>query len=155
MISTTGKPSRLMLLGLLASALLGCGDPPTPPEEAVRGWVALGYQLAEDKDRGALMDMISPSYADARGNEKSDIENMFRVYFLRANGISLLPKIDDVRIFGDTAAEVDLTVGMAATNDGVLGFSADAYQFELELVQDGDDWLLISGQWGELGDEIH
>ena len=155
MISTTGKPSRLMLLGLLASALPGCGDPPTPPEEAVRAWVALGYQLAEDKDRGALMDMISPSYADARGNEKSDIENMFRVYFLRANGISLLPKIDDVRIFGDTAAEVDLTVGMAATNDGVLGFSADAYQFELELVQDGDDWLLISGQWGELGDEIH
>lgn len=155
MISTTGKPSRLMLLGLLASALLGCGDSPTPPEEAVRAWVALGYQLAEDKDRGALMDMISPSYADARGNEKSDIENMFRVYFLRANGISLLPKIDDVRIFGDTAAEVDLTVGMAATNDGVLGFSADAYQFELELVQDGDDWLLISGQWGELGDEIH
>ena len=155
MIATTAKLLRPLLLGLLASVLLGCSDPPTPPEEAVRGWVALGYQLAEDQDRSGLMDLISPAYADARGNEKSDIDKMFRFYFLRANGISLLPKIDDVRVFGETAAEVDLTVGLAATHDGVLGFSADAYKFEFELVRDGDDWLLISGRWGELGEKVH
>jgi hypothetical protein len=43
---------------------------------------------------------------------------------------------------------------MAGTNDGVLGFSADAYRFELELEKDGDDWQLIAARWGELGDEI-
>jgi len=142
-------------MGLLASTLLGCGDPPTEPEEAVRAWVAAGHQLAEDKQRRDLIEMVSPAYTDARGNKRGDIENMFRFYFLRANGITLLPKIDEVRIFGDSAAEIDLTVGMAATNDGVLGFSADAYHFELELVREGDDWLLISGRWGEVGGEIH
>lgn len=155
MIGTTANTLRLFLLALVASLLLGCGDPPTEPEEAVRAWVAEGHGLAEDKNRSDLMEMVSSAYSDARGNNRADIENMFRFYFLRANGIALLPKIDEVRIFGDTAAEIDLTVGMAATNDGVLGFSADAYHFELELVRDGDDWLLISGRWGEVGGEIH
>ena len=155
MIGISGNTSRRLILGLLAGTLLGCGDAPTAPEEAVRAWVAQGHRLAEDKQRRDLINMVSPAYSDARGNARGDIENMFRFYFLRANGISLLPKINDVRIFGDTAAEVDLTVGMAASNDGVLGFSADAYRFELELVRDGDDWLLISGRWGAVGEEIH
>lgn len=155
MIGITGNTSRQLTLGLLFITLLGCGEPPTAPEEAVRAWVAQGHRLAEEKQRRDLIDMVSPAYSDARGNKRADIENMFRFYFLRANGISLLPKINEVRIFGETAAEVDLTVGIAAGNDGVLGFSADAYRFELELVRDGDEWLLIAGRWGELGEEIH
>jgi hypothetical protein len=80
---------------------------------------------------------------------------MFRLYFMRMNSIELLTSIDDIRVFGDSAAELDMTVGMAATNDGVLGFSADAYNFEMELILDDDEWLLISGRWGEVGGEIH
>jgi len=102
-----------------------------------------------------MMALISPSYSDARGNERDDVENMFRAYFLRQNNIKLLTKIDAVRVFGEDAAELDLTVGMAGTNDGVFGFSANAYAFEMELVREGDDWLLISARWGEVGGEIH
>jgi hypothetical protein len=143
----------LTLAATIFCGLVACGDPPTPPQEAVRAWVLEGQRLAEEKDRNALMDMISPAYADARGNERDDIENMFRIYFLRQNNIKLLTSIDDIRVFGDDAAELDLTVGMAAANEGTFGFSADAYHFELELVRDGDDWLLIAGRWGEVGDE--
>jgi hypothetical protein len=46
-----------------------------------------------------------------------------------------------------------LTVGMAGKNDGTFGFSADAYEFELEFELD-DDWLLTSARWGELGDDL-
>ena len=147
--------TRLMFSATFCCALVACGDPPTPPEDAVRAWVAEGQRHAEEKDRNGLMGLISPAYADARGNEPNDIENMFRYYFLRQNSIKLLSKIDDIRVFGDDAAEVDLTIGMAGTNDGTLGFSANAYNFEIELVRDGDDWLLISGRWGEVGDETH
>ena len=111
-------------------------------------------ESAENKERRALMSMISSAYADARGKEKSDIENMLRVYFLRQHSIALLPKIDEIRVYDDTAARIDLTVGLAGTNDGVLGFSADAYRFEFELEKDGDEWQLISARWGELGGEI-
>ena len=154
-MGATGNTPRLMFLGVLCSGLFACGDPPTPPEEAVRAWVVEGQRLAEEKDRGALLDLISSAYADPRGNDRDDIENLFRLYFLRQHNITLLTNIEDIRVIGDSAAELDLTVGMAAKNDGVLGFSADAYHFEMELVRDGDDWLLISGRWGEVGGDIH
>jgi hypothetical protein len=155
MVKTTGNTKTLTLILLLCGALSACGDPPSSPEEAIRAWVALGQQHAEEKDRNGLIDMISPAYADARGNERDDIENMFRLYFLRQHSIELLASIDAIEVFGETAARLDLTVGMAGTNDGVLGFSANAYNFEMELVREGDDWLLISARWGEFGGENH
>ncbi len=155
MIDATAITLRLPVLGLVCCWLVACGDPPTPPEEAVRAWVAQGQQAAEEKDRRALVKLISPAYADSRGNSRDEIENLFRLYFLRQHSIALLTKIEAVRVFDDSAAELELTVGMASTHDGVLGFSADAYRFKMELERDGDDWLLISGRWGEVGGEIH
>ena len=144
-----------ILILVLGGMLAGCGEPGVGPEEQIRLWVERGQLAAETKERGDLVDMISPAYADARGNERGDIENMFRLYFLRQNSITLLTSIEEIRIIGDSVAEVELTVGMAGRNDGVLGFSADAYKFELELERDGDEWQLISARWGELGKEMH
>ena len=65
-----------------------------------------------------------------------------------------LVNVDDIAVFDNTAAEVKLTVGMGATTDSPLGFNADAYEFALELENDGSDWLLVSGRWGEIGEEL-
>jgi len=92
---------------------------------------------------------------DGRGRDRDDVGNLLRVYFLRQHSIELLTSIDQIRLFGDSAAEIDLTVGMAGTNDGVLGFSADAYNLQLELQRDGDDWLLIASRQSELGEELY
>lgn len=154
MLRTTEIALRAAVILVAGSVLSGCGDPPGSPETEIRAWVADGQRRAEEKQRKELVSMISPSYQDARGNERDDIENMFRVYFLRQNNIELLTRIDDIRVFGETAAELDLTVGMAGTNDGVLGFSADAYRFELEMVREDDEWLLLAARWGGVGDEI-
>lgn len=155
MPATTGIHVRLLLISWIFGALVACGDAPESAEAGIRAWVADGQRRVEEKDKNALVDMISQNYRDARGNGRDDVENMFRLYFLRQNAIELLVKIDDIRVFGDTAAELDLTVGMAGTNEGVLGFSASAYQFELELVRDDDEWLLIAGRWAEIGDAPH
>ena len=155
MVGTTENTKPLALIVVLCGALSACGDPPSSPEESIRAWVAQGQQYAEEKDRNGLVDMISPAYADARGNERNDIENMFRLYFLRQHSIELLTSVEAIEVFGETAAQLNLTVGMAGTNDGVLGFSANAYNFEMELVREGDDWLLISARWGEVGRENH
>ena len=149
-----GLTRTLCTVVVALAALVACGEPASEPEAELRAWVATGIESAENKQRRDLMSMVSPAYADARGKEKSDIENLLRVYFLRQHSIALLPKINEITIYDDTAASVDLTVGLAGTNDGVLGFSADAYRFELELEKDGDEWELISARWGELGGEI-
>jgi len=145
----------LCTVSVVLMTLAACGEPPSEPEAELRAWVAAGVEAAENKERRSLVGMISESYADGRGNERSDVENLLRVYFLRQNNITLLPNIEEIVVYGDTAAKIVMTVGMAGTNDGVLGFSADAYRFELELEKDSDDWQLIAARWGELGDEIN
>ena len=145
---------RQLMTALLCAGLAACGGPAGSTEQQVQAWVDRGHEAAEAKDRDELVDMISPTYADARGNSRDDIENLFRFYFLRTNKVALLVSVDDIDVIDDTAAEVMLTVGMGATTDSALGFNADAYHFALELENDGDGWLLVSGRWNELGDEL-
>jgi hypothetical protein len=146
---------RTALASVACTAILSaCGGSVSGTEEQLRQWVDRGEQAAEAKRRRELINMISPDYADSRDNERGDIENMLQAYFFRQSSITLLINIEDLRLYGDSAAEVELTVGMAGQNDGVFGFSADAYRFQLELIRDGDDWLLISARWGELGEEL-
>jgi hypothetical protein len=144
----------LCTLTVAALALGACGGPASEPEEELRAWVAEGMEAARNKERRQLVGMISSSYADARGNERGDIENLLRVYFLRMSNIKLLSTIEEITVYDDTAAEIITTLGMAGTHDGVMGFSADAYRFELELEKDSDEWQLIAARWGELGDEL-
>jgi len=146
----------LQALSLVFLVLLsGCGGPQAGPEEQLRQWVSAGQQAVESRERRDLLELISPAYVDARGFDRDDIGDRLRVYFLRQHSIKLLTSIEEIRIFGDSAAEIELTVAMAGKNDSVFGFSADAYRFQLELERDGDDWLLISARWGELGKELN
>lgn len=144
----------LCTLTLASLVLGGCGKPASEPEEELRTWVADGMEAAGDKERRRLVGMIASSYADARGNERSDIENMLRVYFLRMSNIKLLSTIEEITVYDETAAKILMTIGMAGTHDGALGFSADAYRFEFELEKDSNEWQLIAARWGELGHEL-
>lgn len=138
----------------LAGLLSACSEPSTGPEGEVRAWVERGVAAAEAKERSTLIDMISPAYADARGYNRTRVGDMLRVYFLRMNTIELMTSVDEVNVMGDSAAEVLITVGIAGKRDNLLGFSADAYQFLLELEKGGSDWNLISARWGQLGKEM-
>jgi len=156
MIATPGgNPARWLVPGLVCVWLSACGGPAEGPEEAIRSWVRAGQEAAEAKDRSALVDMIAHGYTDARGNSRDDIEDMFRFYFLRQQKVALMTRIEELQVYDDTAAMLVLTVGMAGTNDSVLGFSADAYRFEMEFEQQNDEWLLTSARWGELGEDLH
>ena len=149
------KLARNVATTLVCLGLLACGGPAEGPEAALRAWVQQGHELAEAKDRPGLVDMISPAYTDARGNNRDDINDLFRIYFLRTQSVALLTKIEELNVYGESAGEVVLSVGMAGTHDGTFGFSADAYRFEMEFELDGDEWLLTSARWGELGEELH
>jgi len=135
--------------------LTACSEPTGSPEEELRNWVARGEAAAEEKDRGELLDMISPAYADARGNDRDHIGDLLRMYFFRQSAIGLLVTIDDIIVSGETAAKVELTVAMAGTGSGMLGINADAYRFEFELQKLADDWLLIGARWASLGQDLH
>lgn len=154
MRTETLKPVRYLATAILCLSLAACGGPSEGPEAALRAWVAQGQERAEEKDRRGLVDMISPAYIDARGNKRDDISDLFRLYFLRVNKVALITNIEELNIYGDDAGEVILTVGMAGTHGGTFGFSADAYRFEMEFERDGDEWLLTSARWAEMGEDL-
>lgn len=141
-------------MGALAVFLGACSGPSAGPDAELRAWLKRGVTAAEEKDRSVLVDMISPDYTDTRGNDQAAVEKILRAYFFRMNTIKLVTSIDEISVFDGTAAELLVTVGMAGSHDGTFGFSADAYQFSLELIKDGGDWILISARWGELGEEL-
>ena len=147
--------SRLVLSLALLISLGACGGPKMGAEEQLTQWVDDVQAAAEAKERRAIIKMISPAYKDAKGYDRDNIDGKLRAYFFRQSNIKLLTTVNEIRVFGESAAEIDLTVGMAGTNDGFLGFSADAYKFQLELVLEGDDWLLISARWAELGEGLN
>ena len=146
---------HFLTLSLICAVLAGCGGPAAGPEQALRAWVDEAEAAAEDRNRGSLLDLISKDYADGRGNDHESIGQMLRLYFLRQQSVALLTTIDEIILSADTAALLRLTVGMAGTNNSVLGISADAYNFELELQVDDAQWLLIGARWGELGEKLH
>ncbi len=149
---------RTLILCMAAMTAAGCGSSSGPgedPEADIRAWVERGEAAAESKDRSGLLDMISDNYADSRGNDRSGIGDTLRVLFFRQNTIALLTSIDDIRFMGDSAALVNVTVGMAGTRNAGIGLNADAYAFEFELEKQGEDWLLIGSRWGELGGSLH
>lgn len=145
---------RKMKFACLLLIVAACGDSPGTPEDALREWVAQGEIAAEEKDRSGLLSMISESYGDSRGNDREQIGDLLRIYFFRQNSIALLTSIDSIKVSGETAATVAVTIGMAGTKDSTLGISADAYKFEFELAKLNDDWLLIGARWAELGQDI-
>lgn len=145
---------RLLMIFMASVLLQGCGGPGDSPEDEVRRWLADAQAAVEAEDRGALMNMLADNYADARGNDRAAIDQTLRFWFLRQDSIVLISNIEDIRISGDTAAHVALTAGMAGASDAAFGFSADAYRFELELENDGDEWLLVAARWGELGGKV-
>ncbi len=144
---------RLPLL-VLAALLAGCGAEPAPPEEALRAWLAQAEQAAEARDLDALLELVSDDYSDARGYDRDDVARRLRLLFLRQKSVGLLVDVDELSVFRDSAAEVLLTVAMAATNDALLGFSADAWRFEFELRREGGDWRLLAARYGRLGEDL-
>lgn len=146
---------RILIFSLICVLLAGCGGgPEAGPEEALRAWVDTAEAAAEDKDRQGLLDLIAENYADSRGNDRSQVGNLLRFYFLRHKSIGFVSNINDIEIMGDTAALVSLTVVGAGTNANALGVNADAYNFELELENTDDEWMLIGARWGEVGREM-
>jgi hypothetical protein len=153
-VVTASRSIRMGVIMLLAGWLAACGEPPAPPEEALRAWLSAAELEAEAKDRGALVERISEAYTDTRGNSRADLDRLFRLLFLRQNSVSLLVDIETINVLGDSAAEIELKVGMAGANSSILGFSADAYRFELDLHLEDEQWKLIGARWGELGGQL-
>jgi hypothetical protein len=159
-IVAAGHVRACALLLLVAQlSLAGCGKPAASVEQQIEDLIKVVADAAEQQQAGDILALISPAYIDGHGNTHDDVSRLLRLQFLRQQDIVLLTTIDSVSVSAGTAAAAEVTVGMAGSDSSLLGFRADAYEFELEFETDGNpssysDWRLVSARWGELGTSL-
>jgi len=142
---------KLVRLGPLALsvALLGsCGI--DDPEAEIRAVLAGAEAAAEARDVGFFRDLVGTAYRDSRGNDREQLLNLLRGYFIAHQKIEIVSRIDEIRFEGGETAHVVVHAGLAGRRAGEAlldGIGADLYRFEVELVDDDGEWRMIMAQW--------
>ncbi len=146
--------AALWVLAVFSFGMLtGCAPKPDA-EQALRDWVDRGEAAVGREDRRELMKMVSPVYADGRGNSREDLDRLLRLVFLRQDNVTVVTRIEELDIHDGTAADIVLTTAVAGWDESLLGFDADALRMHFELEHDGEDWRLTAARWGRLGENV-
>ena len=139
-----------ILSACLVLLLSACSDD-VSPEDQVRQFLAKAVSAAEARDVLALRGLVSPSYSDASGRDRRAVVALATGYFLRKKNIHLFKKVSDIRFPAEEQAKVALYIAMSGSsltgNETLLNFKAGLYQFDLELLREGDEWLLQKAAW--------
>ena len=151
----TGRRRAPGSFALLAGILLaGCGGEPGTPESQIIDLIAGAEAAVEERDAGALADLLSESYSDDRGQSKHEIMQRLRLYLFRHQSVHLYISIDSIEFPVPELAEVKLVAGMAGRGipDGSdWRLEADVYEFDIRFELDDDEWKVISANWQRSG----
>jgi hypothetical protein len=122
--------------------LAACGGA-EPPEQQVRAVIATAEEAAEARDLSALMDLVSPNYADEEGRTRAELQRYVHGYLIANQSIHLLTRIDRVEFPYRDMARVQLTLaslGREASAVTSLDLAADVEQLAIELQLDDGEW---------------
>jgi hypothetical protein len=118
----------------------------------LRALIERAEAAVEARDTGFFRSLISADYADRRGQDRDDVVNMLRAYFLLNQRIEVVNRIEAIELFGDDAASVKLQTAAVGLAEGrsILGIDGDFYRIELELGREGDGWRVIGADWNRM-----
>lgn len=144
-----GRMNGVQITGFaLAAFVAGCAA--NDPDTEIRALLAGAEQAAEERDTGFFADLLAASYRDAHGNDRQQVINLVRGYFIANQHIEIVSRIEDIELEGTGAARAVVYAGMLGQRAGadlLGGLRGDMYRFELELVNDGGDWQIIGARW--------
>jgi hypothetical protein len=142
------KLARLGPLALAAVLVTGCSV--DDDEAEIRAVLAAAEAAAEARDVGFFRDFAGSGYRDMRGNDREQLLNMLRGYFIVHQKIEIVSRVEEIRIEGVDAARAVVHAGLAGqrAGDSLLGgIGGDLYRFEVELIDDGGEWRMIGAKW--------
>jgi hypothetical protein len=107
---------------------------------------------AEQRSLGNVKELISSDYYDEwHGDRRAALRSLL-FYFQGHQSVHLLTRISDIQL-DETgkSARVIVYVGMAGEpvvkSEALIDLNADLYRFDVDLVADGDEWLVSSARW--------
>jgi hypothetical protein len=143
------KLARLGPLALTAAVLVtGCSA--DDAEAEIRAVLAAAEAAAEARDVGFFRDFTGSGYRDMRGNDREQLLNMLRGYFIVHQKIEIVSRVEEIRIEGVDAAHAVVHAGVVGQRAGeslLGGIGGDLYRFEVELIDDGGEWRMIGAKW--------
>lgn len=141
------------LLATIVLVLAACGREPSP-EGRIREVIGAAETAAEARDLSDMMALVSDRYTDLRGQDKAAIRDVMRGFILVNQSIHLLMSVDDVEFPGNDLARAHVTVGMLGRQDAGAddwALAADVYEFDVRLLNEDDEWRLVSAEWVRAG----
>jgi hypothetical protein len=143
--------SRAFAVALLAGVLSACGSKSTPEQE-VRKVIADAETAAEARDLSGVMDLVSERYTDMRGQDKAQIRDLMRAYFVVNQSVHLLMRIDEITFPADELADARISVGMLGVQSQEdWRYAVDVYEFDVRLLSEDGEWRLQSAEWRRPG----
>ena len=148
----------LMSSLLLIFSLTACSDKEISEEDQIKAVVEKAIIAAEKKELGKLVDIMAENYSDQYNKDRKQAGKLLRVYFFRNKSIHLFTSIKSIQILDDETqqnadqkrAVLQIYVGLAGRpikDKSALGVRADLLLFTMDMVKDGDDWLVEKADW--------
>lgn len=141
---------RLCALLLLA-LLVSCGGDSASPESRIRAMLTAAEQAVESRSLSAVSALVSSAFSDSVGQDKQAVLRLLGGYFITHQSIHLLTQVSRLDLIGADRAQVTLFVAVAgqplSTVSQLISLRADLIRLDLTLVEEGGEWLVISGAW--------
>ena len=140
----------LLVVSLFTATLTGCSDEPQGDEDQIRALIEQAEIDAEDRDTGALLDVVDSSFKSGQRYNKDQLEKILRLYFFRHQSIYLFTRIKNIELTASDYAVATVFVAMAGTAisdvTAITSMRANIYRFDLEFVKD-ESWKLAAAKW--------
>ena len=140
---------RLLCLTGCIVLLSACSEPQSP-EEQIRQLISDAVEAGEARSAGTLEEFMHPNFLDQNGNRRNQVVLIMRGLFLRHKSVYLFTKIGEIHLQSETEATVKMYVAMAGQSisdiSALAGLRAQLYEFELQLLKDGD-WRIMQARW--------
>jgi hypothetical protein len=118
----------------------------------VRALIQKAEVAAENKDLGALRDLVSDNYTDEFGQDKQAILGILSFHFFRNQSIYLMTRIQTIAFPEVARAEAVLFVATAGqpirATEELVALRADLFRFDIVLADRGKGgWKVTRAQW--------
>ena len=138
----------------LAAALIiltACNsDAPLSDEAQLRAILEKMELGAETRSLSDIIEHISESYKDPKGNDIKALKKLIRLQFIRNQNINIFSKINEIEVLED-AATVEISLAIASgeldLSNSANRLRADTFKFSLLFLRENDLWRLKSGTW--------
>ena len=124
---------KFFTLFVAVISLSACGSR-SSDEQQVRELFAGAESAAEDRDASDVLAFVADDYEDANGNDKIQLQNFLRGYFLAHPKIELLVDIEELTFPADGLAQAEISVTSVSLND------PDHARLKVEFRRNDGDW---------------